>query len=66
MIVAIYVEAITLLQPVTPVTRTKRITPQKRDSHSRSRQDACSFAAMLEAMSKVEPEDASNGFDAIA
>ena len=66
MIVAIYVESISLLQPVSPVTRIKRITPQKRDSNNHTRQEASSFAALLAAASHVEREDASKGFDAIA
>ena len=66
MIVAIYLESISIVTPITPVTRTKRITPQKRDSNNRSRQETCSFAAMLESMSKTDLEKTSNGFDAIA
>lgn len=57
MIVAIYLEGITLVLPVKPVGRIERLTPQDRrqDQH---RQQPSSFASLLEkAMETKSPDD---------
>lgn len=65
MIVAIYLEGMTLVLPVHPVSRIERLTPQDK-RQDRSKYGKHSFAAMLDAMMQAEnPEDAP-GFDALA
>ena len=58
MIVAIYLENLSIVLPVNPVNRIERLTPQDRrqDRHGSNRNQ--SFAALLDAMRNVEdPED---------
>lgn len=80
MIVAIYVQNLSIVLPVHPVSSIKKLTPEdKRKGRStigkltstvrrqeRPAQDTNSFAAMLEAMMQVEDIEDSPSFHALA
>lgn len=67
MIVAKYVDGITLLQPVEQVERIERISPYNRNADRNTKQDS-SFAAMFQkAKARTTTNQAimSNGFDVL-
>ena len=67
MIVAIYVEALSLVLPVNPVSRIDRLTPQgKKQERSNQKQNAPTFASILDAMVHIEDPDDEHSFDARA
>ena len=80
MIVAIYVQTLSMVLPIHPVSSIKELTPEdKRQERSRigkltstvrrqehSAQDTNSFAAMLEAMMQAEDMEDSPSFHALA
>lgn len=67
MIVAIYVESLSLVLPVDPVNRIDRLTPQgRRQERPKQNQQSHSFASILDAMMHIEDPDNEHGFDAFA
>jgi hypothetical protein len=67
MIVAIYVEALTSVLPIDPVSRINRLTPQgKKQERSNQKQNTPTFASILDAMVHIEDPDDEHSFDARA
>lgn len=66
MIVAIYVDNISMMQLIYPVTRVNRITPQKRDTRGFKEQEN-TFSSLLATKLKEEARrEDGEGFDAHA
>ena len=63
--VAIYLENLSIVLPVKPVGRIERLTPQDKKKE-RSRQERPSFAALLDAMTRVEDPEETAQFDLLA
>ena len=63
--VAIYLENLSIVLPVKPVGRIERLTPQDK-KRERSRQERPSFAAMLDAMTRVEDPEEMPQFNLLA
>ena len=67
MIVAIYVENLSLVLPVNPVNRIDRLAPQsRRQQRPKQNQQSTSFASILDAMGHIEDPDDEHNFDAFA
>ena len=65
MIIAIYVENISLMQLIHPVTHVSRITPQKRDARRFKQEEYDSFSSIYTAKREEKERDrAGEAFDA--
>ncbi len=66
MIAAIYLESLSMVMPVNPVSRVERITPQGRGQGRSGSQKKTAFALLLASMTQAGDSENEEAFDALA